>query len=67
MAAHLAHFAINTDDIDRSRSFYEKVFGWKVTAWGPPGFYQILWRVPNETSVRTSWVGLTSHSYHSSV
>ena len=37
----LAHFAINTDDIDRSKTFYEKVFGWKVTAWGPPGFYQI--------------------------
>jgi predicted enzyme related to lactoylglutathione lyase len=37
----LAHFAINTDDIDRSRAFYEKVFGWKITAWGPPGFYQI--------------------------
>jgi predicted enzyme related to lactoylglutathione lyase len=37
----LAHFAINTDDIDRSRAFYEKVFGWKFSAWGPPGFYQI--------------------------
>jgi uncharacterized protein len=37
----LSHFAINTDDIDRSKTFYEKVFGWKVTAWGPPGFYQI--------------------------
>ncbi|MEO8700880.1 MAG: VOC family protein [Kofleriaceae bacterium] len=37
----LAHFAINTDDIERSKPFYEKVFGWKVTAWGPPGFYQI--------------------------
>jgi predicted enzyme related to lactoylglutathione lyase len=37
----LAHFAINADDIDRARRFYEKVFGWKLTAWGPPGFYQI--------------------------
>ena len=37
----LAHFAINTDDIERSKPFYEKVFGWKITAWGPPGFYQI--------------------------
>ena len=41
MKNSLAHFAINTDDIDRSKTFYEKVFGWKVTAWGPPGFYQI--------------------------
>jgi predicted enzyme related to lactoylglutathione lyase len=37
----LSHFAINTDDIDKSRAFYERVFGWKITAWGPPGFYQI--------------------------
>ena len=37
----LAHFAINADDVDRARRFYEKVFGWKSSAWGPPGFYQL--------------------------
>ena len=37
----LAHFAINADHIDRARAFYEKAFGWKFAAWGPPGFYQI--------------------------
>lgn len=37
----LAHFAINSDDVARSKTFYEQVFGWTVTAWGPPGFYQI--------------------------
>jgi len=37
----LAHFAINADDIDRARRFYEKAFGWKFSAWGPPGFYLI--------------------------
>jgi uncharacterized protein len=37
----LAHFAINADDVERSRAFYSKVFGWKFAAWGPPGFYQI--------------------------
>ena len=41
MDSTIAHFAINTDDIDRSKAFYEKVFGWKFSAWGPPGFYQI--------------------------
>jgi hypothetical protein len=35
----LAHFAINADDVDRARTFYEKVFNWKSSAWGPPGFY----------------------------
>jgi predicted enzyme related to lactoylglutathione lyase len=38
---HLAHFAINADDLPRARRFYEGVFGWKFNAWGPPGFYQI--------------------------
>src|SRR3954464_3461799 len=37
----LAHFAINADDVDRARAFYENVFGWKSSAWGPPGFYQL--------------------------
>jgi uncharacterized protein len=37
----LAHFAINADDVERARAFYEKVFGWKFAAWGPPGFYMI--------------------------
>ena len=39
--AQLAHFAINADDVDRARTFYEKVFGWKASPWGPPGFYQL--------------------------
>ena len=37
----LAHFAINTDDVETTRAFYEAVFGWKFNPWGPPGFYQI--------------------------
>lgn len=38
---HVAHFAINADDVPRARRFYERVFGWKFSAWGPPDFYQI--------------------------
>jgi len=37
----LAHFAINADDVEASRAFYAKVFGWKFNSWGPPGFYMI--------------------------
>ena len=40
MPARLRHFAINADDVPRARAFYEKVFGWTFTPWGPPGFYQ---------------------------
>lgn len=38
---HLAHFSINADDLPRARRFYENVFGWKFTPYGPPGFFQI--------------------------
>jgi uncharacterized protein len=37
----LAHFAINADDVEKSRAFYSNVFGWTFAAWGPPGFYMI--------------------------
>jgi len=37
----VAHFAINAEDVEKSRAFYARVFGWKFAAWGPPGFYQI--------------------------
>src|SRR6516162_10044795 len=39
--SQVAHFAINADDVDRARGFYEKVFGWKFEAYGPPGFYMV--------------------------
>ena len=41
MPATFRHFAINADDVARARGFYEKVFGWTFTPWGPPNFYQI--------------------------
>jgi predicted enzyme related to lactoylglutathione lyase len=41
MTTNLSHFAINADDVPASRAFYESVFGWTFTAWGPPCFFQI--------------------------
>lgn len=38
---HVAHFAIEADDLRRARRFYETVFGWRFTPWGPPDFFQI--------------------------
>jgi len=40
MTARFRHFAINANDVGRARSFYQAVFGWTFTPWGPPGFYQ---------------------------
>jgi predicted enzyme related to lactoylglutathione lyase len=41
MPNRLAHFAIEADDVDRARRFYEQVFEWSFEPWGPPGFYLI--------------------------
>ncbi|HVY73900.1 MAG TPA: VOC family protein [Puia sp.] len=29
-ASRVIHFEIQADDVDRAKSFYEKVFGWKI-------------------------------------
>lgn len=41
-ANNLRHFAIECNDVERAKSFYEQVFGWVIRPWGPPGFYQIF-------------------------
>jgi predicted enzyme related to lactoylglutathione lyase len=38
---NVSHFSINADDVARARRFYERVFGWRFEAWGPPGFLMI--------------------------
>jgi uncharacterized protein len=38
---HLAHFAIEADDLARAKRFYSHVFEWRFDAWGPPDFYMI--------------------------
>lgn len=40
MAAKLRHLAINASDVQRSKTFYETVFGWRFEPWGPPDYYQ---------------------------
>lgn len=39
MTGALRHIAINADDVERARIFYEKVFGWSFHPWGPPDFF----------------------------
>lgn len=50
--ANLYHFAINADNLDRARTFYERVFGWTFTPWGPPGFLQIETGTSTEPGTR---------------
>ena len=42
MPSNLCHFAINTDDVERTQAFYGSVFGWEFREYGPPGFVQIM-------------------------
>jgi predicted enzyme related to lactoylglutathione lyase len=39
--AHVAHFAVNANDMERAKAFYAGAFGWSFQAFGPPGFYMI--------------------------
>jgi len=51
----IAHFAIHADDVERARTFYERVFDWSFEPWGPPGFYLI--RTPGEGGIHGSLQG----------
>jgi len=57
MANNIRHFAINADDVPRARQFYEKVFGWKFEAWGPPGFFLIHTGDEKEPGIQGSLQG----------
>jgi uncharacterized protein len=41
MPNKMTHFAIHIDDIERAKNFYEEVFEWGFTSYGPPDFLQI--------------------------
>jgi len=35
----LRHVAINADDVQRAKAFYETLFDWPFAPWGPPDYY----------------------------
>ena len=57
MPNNIRHFAINADNLARARRFYEKVFGWKFQAWGPPGFFLIETGTEKEPGILGSLQG----------
>ncbi len=40
-AKNVSHFDVHADNVDRARKFYERVFDWRFSPWGPPGFFMI--------------------------
>lgn len=41
MPNNVSHFDVHADDLARARRFYETVFGWRFSSWGPPDFFLI--------------------------
>lgn len=41
VAKNIAHFDVHADNVARARKFYERVFEWRFTPWGPPDFFMI--------------------------
>ena len=56
-APNLAHFSINADDVPRARRFYERVFGWRFTPWGPPNFLLVTTGPADDPGVAGSLQG----------
>ena len=36
------HFEVHVDDMERGRTFYEKVFGWSFQNWGNNDYYVVI-------------------------
>ena len=51
---NVAHFDVAADDVERARRFYERVFGWRFEAWGPPDFYLIHTGPPGDPGIHGS-------------
>jgi predicted enzyme related to lactoylglutathione lyase len=47
----ISHFAINADDLARSRRFYEAVFGWRFEASNAPDFLVIKTSAPGDRGI----------------
>ncbi len=52
MPTNISHFAVQADEVERARTFYEDAFGWTFAQWGPPDFYQIRTGTDDDPGVR---------------
>ena len=51
MPNNVGHFAIECEDVERAKAFYEAVFGWRIEPWGPPGYYHIYTGTPEAPGI----------------
>ena len=63
MSVHMSHIGIGVTDVERSRAFYENVFGFEfdteIVAEGP--YVAQLMRLPNPCRVRAVLMKLKKH------
>ena len=52
MPNNVVYFSIHADDVARARRFYQDVFDWSFSAWGPPNFYLIQTGTEEEPGIR---------------
>jgi len=45
--ARVVHFEIHAQDPDRAIAFYQSIFDWTFSAWGPPGMYWLVTTGPD--------------------
>ncbi len=48
---NVGHFAVECDDVERAKAFYEAVFDWRIEPWGPPGYYLITTGTPEAPGI----------------
>ena len=46
----LSHFEVITNDVDGTKTFYEKAFGWKFQTFGPEFNNYVMGNLPNGTT-----------------
>jgi len=51
MANHIVHFEIFASEVERARTFYERVFDWRFEVGGPPDFYHIITGPPADHGI----------------
>jgi len=59
----IVHFEIPAEDVERLKSFYEKVFGWKIVPTGGPIDYWVIQTVPTDDKGMLQRPGVTGGMY----
>lgn len=63
----IVHFEIPANDVEKLKTFYEKVFGWKIVAAEGPVEYWVIHTVPTDENGMLQRPGVNGGMYKSQV